>query len=66
MIDQTGIRITWKQSIIRNLTKIPLADEFLLFDVILGMVLDKKQEPEKPTKQRAMDILAETVVVRNI
>lgn len=63
VIDQTGIRITWKQAIIRNLSKILISEEILPFDVVLGMILEKL-DPEKTQKQRGLDILAETIVIK--
>jgi uncharacterized RDD family membrane protein YckC len=60
VVDQSGIRITWTQAVIRNLSKI---FELLLLDVALGMILEK-QNPKKTQKQRGMDILAETIVVK--
>ncbi|MFX0094702.1 MAG: RDD family protein [Candidatus Hodarchaeota archaeon] len=67
VVDESGIKITWKQAIIRNLSKIFFSGEFLLFflpvDVILGMILEK-QNPEKARNQRGLDILAETIVIK--
>ncbi|MFX1286709.1 MAG: RDD family protein [Promethearchaeota archaeon] len=63
VVDQTGIRITWKQAIIRNLSKLLVSEEILPFDVVLGMILEKL-DPEKTQKQRGLDILAETIVVK--
>jgi uncharacterized RDD family membrane protein YckC len=63
VIDESGVRLTWKQSIIRNFTKLPGIIEFLPFDTILGMLL---VERGKEDYQRATDILAKTVVVRSI
>ncbi|MFX1283500.1 MAG: RDD family protein [Promethearchaeota archaeon] len=60
VVDQSGIRITWTQAVIRNLSKI---FHLLLLDVVLGMILEK-QDPKKTRKQRGMDILAETIVVQ--
>ncbi|MHA2247239.1 MAG: hypothetical protein ACXADY_20000 [Candidatus Hodarchaeales archaeon] len=37
--------------------------DLLLFDVIVGLILEK-QNPEKTQKQKGMDILAETIVVK--
>ncbi len=62
VVDQSGIKITWKQAIIRNFSKVFIFEEFLPIDVILGMILERF-DPEKTTKQRGLDILAETVVV---
>ncbi len=63
VVDQSGIKITWKQAIIRNLSKMLVIEELLPFDVILGLVLEKV-DPEKTRKQRASDILAETIVIK--
>ncbi len=63
VVDQTGIRITWKQAIIRNLSKLLISEEILPFDVVLGMILEKL-DPKKTQKQRGLDILAETIVVK--
>ena len=63
VIDQTGVRITWKQAIIRNFSKILISEELLPFDVVLGMIL-QKVNPEKTQNQRGLDILAETIVVK--
>ena len=63
VVDQTGIRITWKQAIIRNFSKILVSEEFLPFDVILGMILER-MDPEKTRNQRGLDILAETIVIK--
>lgn len=64
VVDKTGVRITWRQAIIRNLSKI-LVGEFLPFDLIIGLALEK-QDPEKTKNQRALDIIAETIVVKII
>ena len=63
VVDQTGLRITWKQAIVRNFSKIIVSEEFLPLDVILGMILEK-MDPEKARKQRGLDILAETIVIK--
>ncbi|MHA1978221.1 MAG: RDD family protein [Candidatus Hodarchaeales archaeon] len=63
VVDQAGIRITWKQAFIRNLSKVFIIEEFLPIDVILGMILERF-DPEKTQRQRGLDILAETIVVR--
>ncbi|UCE13012.1 MAG: RDD family protein [Candidatus Heimdallarchaeota archaeon] len=63
VVDQTGIRISWKQAIIRNVSKILISEELLPFDVVLGMILEKF-DPEKTQKQRGLDILAETIVIK--
>ncbi|MHA1947136.1 MAG: RDD family protein, partial [Candidatus Hodarchaeales archaeon] len=60
VVDKSGIRITWTQAIIRNLSKI---FDVLFLDVVLGMILEK-QNPEKTQKQKGMDVLAETIVIK--
>ena len=60
-VDSSGIRLTWKQSIVRNFTKLPGIAEFLVFDIILGMLMNEKGQGEY---QKATDILAETIVVK--
>ena len=64
VVDQSGIKITWKQAIIRNLSKIGISEEFLPIDVVLGMILERL-DPEKTTNQRGLDILAETIVIKH-
>ncbi len=56
VIDVSGIKITWKQAIIRNLPKTQA--EFLFFDVLIGKYI------QKTNNQRALDQVAETLVVR--
>lgn len=60
-VDISGIRLTWKQAIVRNFTKLPGIIEFLPFDMILGMLMNERGQGEY---QRATDILAETIVVK--
>jgi len=60
-VDSSGIRLTWKQAIVRNFTKLPGIAEFLVFDIILGMLMNEKGQGEY---QKATDILAETIVVK--
>ncbi len=62
VVDQSGIRMVARQSIIRNLSKIVLG-EFLILDVVLGMILEK-QTPDRTQNQRGLDILAETIVIK--
>lgn len=62
VVDISGIKITWQQAIVRNLTKI--FGGFLPVDFILGVILEN-QNPEKVRKQRGFDILAETIVVKH-
>ena len=62
-VDISGIKPSWKQVIIRNFTK--FQGEFLPFDVIIGMVMEKdKGTPGR--YQRASDILADTMVVKKL
>jgi uncharacterized RDD family membrane protein YckC len=61
-VDQSGVKLTWKQSIVRNFTKLPGIAEFLVFDIILGMMMTERGQGEH---QKATDILAETIVVKN-
>ncbi len=64
VVDQTGIRITWKQAIIRNISKILVNYTFLLpIDVLLG-ILKEKRDSKKAYNQRGLDIIAETIVVK--
>ena len=60
-VDVSGIRLTWKQAIVRNFTKLPGIAEFLVFDIILGMLMNERGRGEY---QKATDILAETIVVK--
>lgn len=60
-VDISGIRLSWKQAIVRNFTKLPGITEFLVFDIILGMLMNEKGQGEY---QKATDILAETIVVK--
>jgi uncharacterized RDD family membrane protein YckC len=62
VIDGSGIKLTWKQSIVRNFTKLPGIVEFLIFDIILGMLMMERGQGEY---QRATEILAETIVVKS-
>jgi uncharacterized RDD family membrane protein YckC len=58
VIDETGIKITWKQSFIRNISKIQ--GEFLPLDVIIGLLMEK----EEMKTRRATEIASETRVVK--
>ena len=60
-VDVSGIRLTWKQAIVRNFTKLPGIAEFLPFDIILGILMNERGQGEY---QKATDILAETIVVK--
>jgi len=61
VVDRSGIKLTWKQSLVRNFTKLPGIVEFLVFDILLGMLMVEKRKGEN---QKATDILADTIVVR--
>ncbi len=56
VVSEAGIRITWQQGIIRNFTRI--RGELLLLDVLIGKFIMKLD------RQRAMDKLAETIVIK--
>ncbi|OLS21828.1 MAG: hypothetical protein HeimC3_33500 [Candidatus Heimdallarchaeota archaeon LC_3] len=60
VIDETGIRITWSQGLIRNITKIPFIGQFLIFDVIIGMFSVKTRKKNL----RVLDLVAGTQVVQ--
>ena len=66
VVDLSGTKITLKQAIIRNLSKVAF-DKFLpLFlpiDTILGILLEREEKP-KYHKQRGLDALAETIVIK--
>ncbi|MHA2337464.1 MAG: RDD family protein [Candidatus Hodarchaeales archaeon] len=62
VVDKSGVKMTWKQSVVRNFTKLPGIVEFLVFDIILGMLMMERGQGEH---QKATDILAETIVVKN-
>ncbi|MHA2033555.1 MAG: RDD family protein [Candidatus Kariarchaeaceae archaeon] len=60
-VDKSGVKLTWKQSIFRNITKLPGIVEFLVFDIILGVLFTKEGEERHG---KATDILTETKIVR--
>ncbi len=53
--DISGVRITGKQAIIRNLSK----EKFLFWDWLIAMIV------KKPNVLRIMDHVAKTIVIRN-
>ncbi|MHA2253624.1 MAG: RDD family protein [Candidatus Kariarchaeaceae archaeon] len=59
VIDESGIKIGWKQSIVRNITKIQ--GEFLPFDILLGWLMKKEQGGRF---RRATEIASESRVVQ--
>ncbi|MFQ5977564.1 MAG: RDD family protein [Candidatus Heimdallarchaeota archaeon] len=56
VVSETGLRITWQQAIVRNLSK--LNEQFLLFDWLIGWLM-------KTDRQRGLDVAAKTQVVYN-
>ncbi len=62
VVDISGVRLTWKQTIVRNFTKLPGIIEFLPFDIILGML---KMEKGQGKYQRGTEILADAIVIRS-
>ncbi len=60
VVDESGIKITWQQSIIRNVSKVPFMSIFLSFDVLLGVLSEKTLGD----KQRVLDLAAGTLVVQ--
>ena len=57
-VDKTGIKISWKQAIIRNLFKYLF--DFLPIDFLIGFMLRKEGE----NYEKATDLLAETRVIK--
>ena len=55
-VDQSGIRITWSQAIVRIVSK--LNGTFLIFDILIGKYF------QKTYKQRALDTIAQTIVIK--
>jgi len=60
VVDESGIKINWMQTFIRNVTKVPFLTSFLLFDILLGIISEKT----KGRKQRVLDFVAGTKVVQ--
>ena len=60
VVDESGIRITWTQSLIRNFTKVPILTTFLPFDLLFGILSEKTQG----RKQRVLDFVAGTNVIQ--
>ncbi|MHA2099290.1 MAG: RDD family protein [Candidatus Kariarchaeaceae archaeon] len=58
VMDISGIRVGWKQAVVRNLAKYNF--EFLPLEFVLGWLMKKDETPI----QKATDIIAETRVVR--
>ena len=60
VVDESGVRITWTQSIIRNVTKVPFLGSFLPFDILFGIVSEKT----RGRNQRVLDFVAGTNVIQ--
>ena len=59
VVDESGINISWAQSLIRNTTKVPFLTSFLPFDFLFGIVSEKT----RGRKQRVLDFVAGTKVI---
>ena len=59
VVDESGINISWTQSLIRNTTKVPFLTSFLPFDFLFGILSEKT----RGRKQRVLDFVAGTKVV---
>ncbi len=59
VVDESGINISWTQSLIRNTTKVPILASFLPFDFLFGILSEKT----RGRKQRVLDFVAGTKVV---
>ncbi|MFW9904794.1 MAG: RDD family protein [Candidatus Thorarchaeota archaeon] len=59
VVDESGIKISWAQSLIRNTTKVPFLTSFLPFDFLFGILSEKT----RGRKQRVLDFVAGTKVV---
>ncbi len=62
VVDESGIKITWIQTLTRNITKVPFLSTFLPFDILLGILSEKT----KGRKQRVLDFVAGTNVVKKV
>ncbi|MFW9854271.1 MAG: RDD family protein [Candidatus Thorarchaeota archaeon] len=60
VVDESGIKITWTQSLIRNFTKVPFLTSFLPADIIFGIISEKT----RGRKQRVLDFVAGTKVMQ--
>ncbi|MHA1976571.1 MAG: RDD family protein [Candidatus Hodarchaeales archaeon] len=61
VVDESGIKITWNQSILRNLSKIPFIGFFLVIDLFVGILSEKT----RGRNQRMLDFVAGTKVIQN-
>jgi len=62
VVDESGIKISWTQSLIRNFTKVPILTSFLPFDFLFGILSEKT----RGRKQRVLDFVAGTKVIHQI
>lgn len=64
VVDESGINITWTQSLIRNFTKVPFffLISFLPFDILFGIMSEKT----RGRNQRVLDFVAGTNVIQKI
>lgn len=60
VVDESGINITWTQSLIRNFTKVPFLASFLPFDILFGILSEKT----RGRKQRVLDFVAGTKIIQ--
>lgn len=60
VVDESGINISWTQSLIRNFTKVPILTSFLPFDFLFGLISEKT----RGRKQRVLDFVAGTKVIQ--
>ena len=61
VVDESGIRISWNQSILRNFTKVPFLSTFLVIDFFVGILSEKT----RGRNQRMLDFVAGTKVIQN-
>lgn len=59
VVDESGIKISWNQSLIRNFTKVPILTSFLPFDLLFGILSEKT----RGRKLRVLDFVAGTKVI---
>ena len=60
VVDESGVRINWTQSVIRNITKVPFLGSFLPFDILFGIISEKT----RGRNQRVLDFVAGTNVIQ--
>ena len=60
VVDESGIKISWNQSILRNFTKVPFLSAFLIIDLIVGILSEKT----RGRNQRMLDFVAGTKVIQ--